>query len=53
MLVDLGFASKEEGPVEAGDGDGDELDREQQSADDGFRCGRREDEMHAEKLRRL
>lgn len=53
MLVDSGFASKEERPVEAGDGDGDELDREQQSADDGFRCGRREDEMHAKKLRRL
>lgn len=52
-LVDLEFASKEEGPVEAGDGDGDELDREQQSANDGFRRGRREDEMHAEKLRRL
>ena len=41
MLVDSGLLSEEERPIESGDGDGDEFDRQQQSAHNGVRCGGR------------
>ncbi len=51
MTIDpLGFLSEKKSPVEACDGDGDEFDRQQQSAHDGVKCRWREDEMHAEKF---
>jgi hypothetical protein len=46
----LGFLPEEERSIEPGDGDGDEFDRQQQSAYNGVRCGGREDEMQAEEF---
>ena len=40
-LVDSAFSPEEERAVQAGDGDRDEFNREQQSADHGVWCGRR------------
>jgi hypothetical protein len=53
MTIDsLGlFLPKEKRPVQPCDGDGDEFDRQQQSAHDGVRYRWAQDEMHPEKLR--
>lgn len=53
MSSDLGASSEEEGCIEPGDGDGGQLDREQHAAHDGLRRRRGQEEMDAEKFRRL
>jgi hypothetical protein len=49
-ILDSLFASEEKNPIHSCDGDGDEFDRQQQSAHDGI--GRRwvQDEMEAEEF---
>ena len=42
------FLPEEERTIQPGDGDGDEFNRQQQSAHDGFGCRWAEDEMQAE-----
>ena len=46
----LGFLPEEERSIQPGDGDGDEFDRQQQSAHDGIRCRWAEDKMQAEEF---
>ncbi len=44
------FLPEEERSIQPGDGDGDEFDRQQQSAHDGFGCRWAKDEMQAEEF---
>ena len=46
----LRFLPEEERSIKPGDGDGDEFNRQQQSAYNGVRCGGRENEMQAEEF---
>ena len=44
------FLPEEERSIQPGDGDGDEFNRQQQSAHDGFGCRWAKDEMQAEEF---
>ena len=53
MTVDQSLFSEQKRTIHAGNGNRDEFDCQEHAAHDGFRSRRREDEIHAEKFRRL
>jgi hypothetical protein len=53
MTIDQLLLSKEKRSVHPGNGDGNEFDRQQHTANDGFGCRRRKHKMHAKEFRFL
>lgn len=50
MTIDQSLLPKEKRAIHPRNRDRDELDRQEHATHDGFGCGRRQDEMHPQKL---